>query len=645
MKTLMSWFGLFVVFVLFVAFNILAGSTLTTGHFDLTANKLYTLSDGTKNVLAKLDSPINLHFYFSKKVAGDQPSAAGLVSYAQRVRELLDQYAANSGGKLKLDVSDPEPFSETEDRAVQYGLKGVPASASNEMLYFGLAGTSASSSEDQAIEFFNPEKEESLEYDITKLVYNLSNPKKKSIGVITSLPMDGDPTARMMNPRAKPQDPWVALEQLRQTFDVKVIPPTSEKLEDNLDVLVLVHPQNLSNGMLYSIDQFVLRGGKVIAFIDPYCASQTVREDPQNPLSAMTADRSSSLGVLGDAWGIEMAKDDIAADKDLALRTGSQGQPIDNIVFIGARKDKDALDKDDFTTSQLDHMYFAFAGILKKKDGATTTVTPLVETTKNSMRIPKTKVQFQTSPTELLEGFQSSGEKLMLAARISGPVKTAFPEGQPKNATEGADAPAPMAPADSLKESKGPINVIVVADADMLADDMWVRVQNFFGQKVAQAHADNGAFLVNVVDNLSGSNDMISLRSRGRSMRPFDKVDDLRKSAESKFRQKEKDLEAKLRDTQEKLEKLQGNNDSKSALILTPEQVTERDKFFAERDKTRTELRRVKHDLQTDIDALKVTLMWSNGISIPLVVLIIGGIVWILRRNKMKEARENALAN
>lgn len=639
MKAFVSWFGLALVAVVFLGFNVLTGALVTRGRVDLTTDKLYTLSQGTKNVLSNLQDPISLRFYFSKKIAAD--SAPGVMTYAQRVRELLEEYVAHSGGKITLEVADPEPYSEIEEKAVGYGLKGVPATASGEMLYFGLAGTSAGSSEDQAIEFFQPDKEDSLEYDVTKLVYNLSNPKKKVIGLLSSLPMDGDPMARLMNPRAR-QEPWVALEYLRQTFDVKVIPPTSDTLEKGLDVLVVVHPQNLTTAMLYSIDQYVLGGGKVIAFIDPYCASQQVRDDPQNPMASMMADRGSSLGVLGDAWGIEMSKDEIAADKDLALRVNSgNGQPIESIVFLGMRKDKEGLDKTDFVTSQLKTLNIGFGGILKKKDGATTTVTPIIQTTTNSMRIEKTKVQFQSSPQELLESFHSSGERLILAARISGPAKTAFPEGKPKPAT---DAPDTTAAEDSLKESKGPINVVVVADADMLSDDMWVRVQNFFGQRIAQPLADNGALLVNAVDNLSGSNDLISLRSRGRSQRPFDKVIDLRREAEGKFRQKEKDLEAKLKDIAERINKLQGNTDSDGALILTPEAQAEIEKFRDEQLATKAELRKVKHDLNADIESLKWSLVWKVVLLVPIVVLLAGIVVWVVRRNKMKTARAHALA-
>jgi ABC-type uncharacterized transport system involved in gliding motility auxiliary subunit len=638
MKALMSWGGLALVLVLFLAFNVLAGAMLTRGRIDLTENKLYTLSDGTKNIVKSLDEPITLRFYFSKSRATER--YAPLVAYAGRVRDLLEEYVASSHGKLKLEVADPEPFSETEERAAAFGLKGLPVNAAGEKLYFGLAGTN-STEQEEVIAFFQPEREESLEYDVTKIVYNLAHPKKKVVGIVTSLQMDGNPMARMMNPRAPAQDPWVALDLLRDSFEVKMIQPTADKLDDGLDVLVLVHPQNLAPAMMYAIDQYVLGGGKLLAFIDPFCESQEVPNDPQNRMAAMMADRSSSLGALGDAWGIEMVKDDLAGDKELALRLSMNGQPVEYVVYLGLTADKDSFDKKDFTTSELKTVNMAHAGILRVKDGATTTITPLMQTTKSSMRIGKQKVQFQTPPAELLESFQSSGERMMLAARITGPVKTAFPEGKPKAATESAEPPSPLKPEMSLLESKGPINVIVVADADMLGDGLWVRVQNFLGNRIPMTFADNGSFLVNAVDNMSGSNDLISLRSRGRSQRPFDKVVELRRDAEAKFNQKEKDLEAKLHDAQQKIDGLQGNKDAGSA-IYTPEVRAEIKRFREEEKRTNKELRDVRHELNTDTQALKTRLVLANGFAIPLCVLVAGIVVWSVRRQKMRVSRESS---
>jgi ABC-type uncharacterized transport system involved in gliding motility auxiliary subunit len=633
MKNLISTTGLLIAAALFLALNIVSESAIKSARADLTENKLYTLSDGTKSVLSKLQEPVTLRFYFSKKLAGEAP---GLQSYAQRVQELLEEYVAHAGGKLKLEVSDPEPFSEEEDRAVGYGLKGIPATASGELLYFGLAATNLMDQE-ETVPFFQEQKEESLEYDITKIVYNLANPKKKVVGLLTKLPMEGNPLERMRNPNADVQ-PWFIVDQIQQMFDLRTIPPTTEKIDADVDVLMIVHPQGLTPQTLYAIDQYVMRGGKVLAFVDPHCEGQDVRQDPQNPMAAMMANRGSDLGPLLGAWGLDMAKDDLAGDRDIALRVNFQNQAVDYLVYLGPRKAKDNFSKEDFVTGQLDTLNMATVGILKKKDGATETVTPLIETTPNSMRIQKSQVQFGPDPKRMLESFVSGKEKLMLAARVSGPAKTAYPEGKPKPTEPPKEGTPPPAPPDNdpnqLKESSGPINVIVVADADLLQDHFWTRTQNFFGQKVAVPTASNADFVVNALDNLSGSNDLISLRSRGRFNRPFDKVLEIRKQAETSFHQKEKELEDKLADTERKITELQANKDNKSSAILSPEQQKMIEGFRDEKVKTRKELRRVKHEMQKDIEGLGTTVKFANiGLMPALVILAAIGLA-VLRSSR-----------
>jgi ABC-type uncharacterized transport system involved in gliding motility auxiliary subunit len=629
MKYLISSTGLLIAAVLFLAVNVLSSSAVKSARVDLTEHKLYTLSDGTRSVLKNLQEPVTLRFYFSKKLAGDAP---GLQSYAQRVQELLEEYVAHSGGKLKLEVADPEPFSEEEDRAVGFGLKGVPATASGELLYFGLAATNTTDQE-ETIPFFQESKEESLEYDITKIVYNLANPKKRVVGLLTKLPMEGNPMEQMRNPNAAPQS-WFIVDQIQQMFDVRTVQPTSVKIDPDIDVLMIVHPQELAPQTLYAIDQYVLGGGKVLAFLDPQCEGQDVRPDPQNPMAAMMANRSSDLGPLLGAWGLEMSTDELAGDRDIALRVNFQNQAVDYLVYIGPRQQKDNFAKDDFVTAQLDTINMATVGILKKKDGATETVTPLIQTTANSMKIPKSQVQFGPDPKRMLESFVSGKEKLMIAARVNGPAKTAYPEGKPKPPDAPKDEKTPADDPAQLKESKGPINVIVVADADMLQDQFWTRTQNFFGQKIAIPTAGNSDFVINAIDNLSGSNDLITLRSRGRFNRPFDKVIEIRKVAETSFHQKEKELEDKLADTEKKISDLQSSKDSKSSAILSPEQQKEIERFRDDKLQTRKELRRVKHDMQKDIESLGTTLKFVNIGLMPLLVILAAIGVAALRSNR-----------
>lgn len=629
----MSFGGLATIVVLFFAFNVVALAWLRGARVDMTANKLYTLSDGTRNLLSDLDEPITLRFYFSRKLA---QKIAPILTYGERVQQMLTEYASASKGKIKLIVADPLPFTEVEDEATANGLRGTPASASGELFYFGLVGTNTTDGK-EIIGTFPPQREEFLEYDITRLIDNLRTTKKKVVGILTALPMDGNPMARMMNPQAS-TDPWYLVESMRQSFDVRMIDATTEKLEKDLDVLFVVHPQNLSPQTLFEIDQYVLNGGKLVAFLDPYYEAQEVRQDPQNPLQAMMADRSSKLDPLLSTWGLDMSAENLAGDKDLALGAMWQGRPVDYVLWLALRKDKDVFDAEDVTTSELSTLHMGSPGFLRKKDGATTTVTPLVQTTRDAMQIPKSQVQFGPQPADLLASYKSGGERLMLAARVTGNVTSAFPDGRPAK-TDGEAAPAPDPTETVLKDSKGPINVVVVADVDMLGDRWWVRTQNFAGQTFAMMTSDNGTFAENVADNLSGSSDLISLRSRGRSLRPFDTVDQLRKDVDAKFRAKEKELEAKVNDLQQRLNELQGSKDESSAMILSPEQEAEFEKYVEERTSARKELRAVKADLQKDIDGLKTRLVLANAFLVPALIALAGIGVWGVRRKKMIDAR------
>jgi ABC-type uncharacterized transport system involved in gliding motility auxiliary subunit len=601
-----------------VAFNTLSRSLVRSTRLDLTQEKLYTLSPGTKNILRDLSEPITLRLFVSRKVLKD---VTPMLAFAQRVQELLEEYVANSGGKLKLEVLDPEPYSEQEEQAVADGLQGVPLNAAGETVYFGVAGTNTTD-ETENIPFIQQNREALLEYDLTRMVYNLAHTKKKVVGLLSTLPMEGDPMRRMRDPNADVHA-WFMLDQIRERFEVRTIPNTIEKVEDGIDVLMVVHPQGLPPQTLYAIDQYVLGGGKALCFVDPNCIAQEVRNDPSNPLQSMMADRSSDLGPLLGAWGLDYKKDEVVGDRENGLRVQlPSGGDATYIVWLGLRGDKDTLDKSDSVTSQLETLRIITAGVLSKKADATTTVTPLIQTGKNSMKVEKTTLQFGDDPRKLLESFVSGGEKLMIAARVNGPAKSAFPEGKPKAAPSDGDKPdekkdAPDAA--GLKESKGPINVIVVADADMLADRWWTHTQNFFGQTIASPTADNNAFVLNALENLSGNNDLISLRGRGSSVRPFDKVDEIRREADQRFLTKEQELEDKLKDLKTKLGELQKGK-AGEALILSDEQRKEIENFRDQQIATSKELRRVKHERNQEIEALGTSIKLWNTFAVALLV-------------------------
>jgi len=685
MRNTLSLTGLLVGVVLFAALNLFAGTALRAARADLTENKLYTLSEGTRNILKKLEEPITLRFYYSEKLARD---VTGIPAYAQRVEEMLGEFAAASRGKLVLIKGEPEPFSEEEDRAVGYGLQGAAVNTAGDLLYLGLVGTNSVDAE-EVIPFFHPRREDFLEYDIAELVSNLATLDKKVVGILSTLPVQGAPP----NPQSfQPPKPWFVIEQLESLYEVRHLPPASTtEIDPEIDILVVIHPKGFSEELLFAIDQHVLRGGRAMVFVDPHCEHDQSQPPGGNP---MMAQRSSELDRLLEAWGVELVEGKLAGDAKNALAIGGRdGRPVPYVVYIGASGD--ALNGEDFVTADLDSMNFLAAGILRGKDGATTTFEPLVQTTEESQEIDAMSVQFAPDPAGLLNNFLPRGEALTLAARISGPASTAFPDGppgqpgQPDSLEEplddpfgdpfdalgddpaggegkggpridaqdpGADAAqdAPPAPPEEppQEEQEAPpqeekqdwvswsndINVIVVADADLLADNAWVQLTPFLGTQLAQKLADNGTFFLNAIENLSGSSDLISLRSRGRSQRPFTKKQELERRADEAFRAREEALEAELREITQRINDLQKEKEAgASQLILSPEQKEELERAYEKRLETRKELRNVKHQLNKDIERLGTWLKFVNVLLIPILILLGGVGVLTFRSTRRRQ--------
>jgi ABC-type uncharacterized transport system involved in gliding motility auxiliary subunit len=630
-KGILTSTSLIIAVVLLLAVNIVSNAVFKSTRVDLTENHLYTLSQGSKNILKTIDEPITLRFYFSQKLAIDIP---GINSYAQRVRELLEEYQRIAGKKLNLKFIDPEPFSEAEDRAVAYGLQGVPVEDGKATLYFGLAGLNATDDK-QIISFFQPEREEFLEYDITQLIYRLVNPEPKVIGLISTLPMQGtgiDPLHRQRSP----EEPWMVMEQIGQLFQVRTLETDVETIPDDLDVLMVVHPKNLSEGTRYAIDQFVLRGGRTLIFVDPFAEADEPETDPNNPLAALRAPRDSNLPKLFAAWGVQMLEHKVAADLEAAqqiqARQGNRVVRLPYPVYISM--DKDNFNAEDVITRKLGRVILASAGILQRTEGAKTEWEPLIETGKQSMAIDVNRLRFGADPEQILRDFQPEDRRLILAARITGSASTAYPEGRPK--VDDAQDSAGDDAGTQLTESVGPINLIVVSDTDLLQDKFWVQVQNFLGQRIALPVAANASLVINALDNLSGSSDLISVRNRGRYTRPFTKLQAIQQEAEQRFREKEKELLARLRETEQKIRELQNKKQEGDVLMLTVEQQEEIARFRAEKLKIRKELRHVQHELRKNIERLEAQLKFINIGLMPLVIGI-GGVgisLYRIRRRK-----------
>lgn len=620
--------------VLFIGVTILITFLARGARVDLTESNLYSIAPGTERILESLDEPINLYFFFSQAASKDTPS---LRAYAQRVQELLEEMAQRSKGKLRVTAIDPQPFSEEEDRAAEFGLQSVPIGARGEALYFGLAGTNSTDGR-EIIGFFQPDKEEFLEYDVASLVHRLGNPKRAKIGLMSTLPVDpqfDQNTGRM-------QDGWASISQLRELYDVQSVAPDAASIADDIDVLMVVHPRGLSPSTTYAIDQFVMRGGKLIAFVDPQSENDPQAMQMAAQMGGAMANRSSTLGPLLDAWGISYDPAMVLGDRELGLTVSlRQGQPpSQHIAIIGLNRD--SMNKKDVVTANLDSINVMTAGAFKKKAGATITLETLLESSKNAALLPSAKAANLPDSDALLDGFKASGERYPVAVRIHGKLKSAFPEGAPAAPPAEGSLPPPEPGGPALKETAADANVILVADTDVLADMLWIRNQNVFGQRVAVAWANNGDFLSNALDNLAGSSDLISIRGRQSFFRPFTKVDELRRQADDRLRATEKDLDRELKETERKLSELENGRASGDALSLSPEQEAELTRFQKERTRIRKELRDVRRSLDLEIERLGTKLKMINIVLIPLLLAIGAIALAFTRRRKLRSGRAAA---
>ena len=605
--------------LLLVGLTVLFDHALRGWRLDLTANHLYTTAPGTDRILKGLKEPINLYFFYSQKPASQIPEIA---TYGVRVREFLEEIVARSGGKVRLHVVDPQPFSEDEDRASELGVHGKPMDAAGTQLYFGLAGTNSTDGH-EAIEFFDPKKEEFLEYDVMKRIYQLANPKKPVIGWLTSLPM----TTGFDQQTGQMREPWAIYSQVQQLFDLRPIDVATGKIDADVSVLVIAHPKNLTPAMQFAIDQYALRGGHIAMFVDPLADADQSGADPQNPMAAMSADKSSQPGPMLAAWGVQFNPKQVVADRGLALQVSTRQSetPVLHLGMLGLSSGN--FTQNDVVTSGLSSVNMATAGNLEPVKGAKTKFEPLLLSSTDAALLPAERFAMLFDPNSLRDGFKATGKQYVLGARVMGNVKTAFPAGPPAGVTLPAGQTA-------LKESAKPLNLVVFADTDLLSDFLWVRVQNVFGQRVEQVIANNGDLVLNTLDNLAGSADLISVRGRASFARPFDRVERLRHIADDQFRTKEQELEQQLHETEEKLTALQSRRNDKSSMILSPEQEKELDRFQDEKLQIRKELRAVRAGLDKDIKGLGNELKIVNIIVLPIAFVAIAllAALWLRRR-------------
>ena len=627
--------GILLATVLFISVNRLASRLFGDAGLDLTDQGLYTVSPGTRAILGRIDEPITLKFYYSSRLGQLIPSYG---IYAQRVRQLLQAYAAMANGKIKLQILDPVPYSEIEDQATAAGLQGTPVGQGSETVYFGLDGTNTTD-DSETIPFFQADRENFLEYDLTKLVQSLAFPKKKVVGLISSLTLDGDPIAEM---RGQPTQPQAVLDQLRQNYEVRNLSESSDSIADDVDVLMIAQPTKLSPKTQYAIDQFVLGGGHALVFADPY---SEFSGSHRSPMMRETGATAADFDKMLNAWGVNLIKGKIVGDRLAATKVnfgGEDAEPVDYVLWMSLRGDD--INANDPITGKLTEINVGTAGALEPAKGAKTTFETLLQTSDDAELVDTSRIAGSPVPDALglLQDFKPAGHRFTIAARVTGTVATAFPDGPPKDPTAkpgdkaAADAQQKAA-ATQIKTAKEPIDVVVVADTDLLDDKFWIQFQDFIGRRVGAPFAGNGDFVQNAVDSLAGTNELINLRSRGSAVRPFTLVDKIKRTAEDRYRAHEKELQDKLKESQSKLASIKPPDDSSGDVQLTPEQQKTVEQVRGEIISTRGELRQVQLALRQNIDRLKNRLVLLDVGLVPAGVAVAALIVGLLRIRRRRQ--------
>lgn len=608
-------------------FVILLSSKLLTGmRMDLTENGLYSLSDGTKRILQSIEQPVTLTLYFSDKVSKQLPA---LRTYAQRVEELIEEYVNLSNGKLVFEKVDPEPFSEAEDAAAVAGLQGVPVGARGDVVYFGIHVKNETGGE-EVIPFMQPDREAYLEYELTKLISSLAKASLPKVGVYSGIDIQGG--FDFMTRQSKPA--WTILDFIQQGFELEWINDNATEITD-IDVLLLIAPQNLSDQLKFAIDQYVIAGGRTVIFLDPYAETQVGQ-------SGMPSVQRSDLAELLPAWGIKLREDMFVTDfaNSMVVGVGQSRNPVRHIGLLSINPGNSPADETkDIIVHGLEALNWSSAGILDPLNQEGINVTPLLLTSDQAQPREAQLLTTLADPKTLMDEFAPTGERYILAAKVTGKAKTNFPDGLRYTETETDSAADADASEDSETSEEGgqitdsadakevhvpasvtetdSLRLLVVADTDILSDRLWVQVQNFFGQQIVSPWADNGSFVVNALENYSGHPDLIEIRSQGRFTRPFDKVEALRLDAEARFLEQQKRLQDELTATESKLVELEQLRGEGDGAMFSEEQEAELAKFQSEKLKIRKQLRDVQHQLDQDIESLGTRLKVINIFLVP----------------------------
>jgi ABC-type uncharacterized transport system involved in gliding motility auxiliary subunit len=610
---LYSTIGIAAMGLILIAFNVIA--VRARQRIDLTAEKAYTLSPGTKAILAKLDMPVQIRFYCTKNATA---MPVFLTTYAQRVEDLLGEYRQASKGQIEIQRLAPEPDSDAEDSARLDGVEGQQL-RTGEKIYLGLSVSLLD--QKQAIPFLAPARERLLEYDISRAIARVMTTEKPVIGVMSPLPVMGQMNPMAMQ-RGQRQLPWAFISELQRDFNVRQVEVTTDKIPDDIKVLVVIHPKTISESTQYALDQFVLRGGKLVAFVDPLCAlDRSPAETGMMPPAS-----SSTLDKLFKTWGLTFDTTKVVAD----LEHVAQLQQGPNPAVLALNET--AINKDDVVTADADNLVMPFSGAFSgaPADGLTETV--LIKSSKHSGLVEA--MMATMAGAQIANNLSTSGTEYPLAIRLTGKFKTAFPDGKPKpaqaNPAEQSEKPAEA----GLKESSQPNTVALVGDADMIQDQVAIREIQAIGQRLIMPLNSNLSFAQSAVEQFAGDSNLIAVRSRASRERPFTVVQRLQAEAEANYRNKIKELENSLAETQRKVNELQKSKEGGQRFILSPEQQQELVNFRKKEADAKVQLKQMRKELRAEIDSLENRIKWLNIAGMPVAVIVAGFGLAVMKRKR-----------
>jgi ABC-type uncharacterized transport system involved in gliding motility auxiliary subunit len=613
--------GLGILLIAILCFNIIASRFY--GRLDVTQDKIYSLSDGTKKIIDKVGDDVVVKFYFSRSV---KQLPVMIKTYASRVEEVLKEYQARSQQKIIVEVLDPKPDTDDEEWARKYGIQGIPL-GNGEQIYFGAVFLQGK--REFVIPYFDPRREEFVEYDISEALVQVQTKTKTKVGILSSLGVMGAEAPMMMQMQPNSQPSWIFVEQLRKNFEVVNIPSSTSTIDPAVNVLVVIHPKQLSDATLYGIDQFVMRGGRLVVAVDPFSRVELSQVGAMARQQGQMPQVGSDLKTLFAAWEVEFEGGQIVGDLDGMMQVNAGGVAVAYPYFVTIRND--GFDRKSVITQKLNQMLIAEGGALKLKAGSKFEFAPLLQTSPEAGSADAAFASF-IGPAEFAKQLKQGSQKAVLAALLTGEFSSAFKDGPPPASDADKSAPKP----DHLAAAKQRNSILIIGDVDFLHDSNSVEQFRFGPQVITRPRNDNLAFLMNAVDYLGGSEDLISIRSRGKLARPFTRVEEIQKAAQLRWQKEEDRLSQRLTEVDKKLNELQGQRADGSRLTLSPEQEREVVRFRQEEAEVRKARREVRKNLREDIEKLGNRLIALNMLVVPFGVGVFGVSVFVRRSRRMK---------